>query len=64
MVAGEPIELRFELDGTSADDQNSGEGAAEVMVMAPGRNWHWRGHALPVGADRFSLSLTLREPGS
>ena len=64
MVAGEPIELRFELGGTSADDRRTGEGSAEVMVMAPGRNWHWRGHALPVDGDRFALSLTLPKPGS
>lgn len=64
MIAGEPIELRFHLDGPRRGDRRVDQQPAQVLVMAPGRNWHWRGQALPIEKDRFSLSLVLPEPGS
>ncbi|MGH1481809.1 MAG: hypothetical protein ACRBM6_24270 [Geminicoccales bacterium] len=64
MIAGEPIELRFELE-PSVNDKSLGRDPAEVLIIAPGRNWHWRGHARPIDEGRrFALSLTLPKAGS
>lgn len=69
VTAGTPIDLQFRLeqhDGrpgpgvagdASADD-------AEVMVLQPGSNWHWRGRATPTGDRGFAVSLLLPKPGS
>lgn len=64
VVAGAPIELHFQLKPAAPGRQATvAQPSADVLAIASGRNWHWRGHALPAGDDRFVLSLTLPEPG-
>ncbi len=63
VVAGAPVELRFALESPSASLSASEPRPAEVLAVASGRNWHWRGRASSLGSDRFTLSLTLPEPG-
>ena len=64
ILAGDPVELHFRLDLAAIDDASDDRQAAEVLAMASGRNWHWRGRALPIDGDRYAVSLTLPEPGS
>ncbi|MDH3658895.1 MAG: hypothetical protein OEU92_02515 [Alphaproteobacteria bacterium] len=64
IIAGEPVELRFQLDQAVNDDAAAGRQATEVLAMATGRNWHWRGRATPIEDDRFVLTMVLPEPGS
>jgi hypothetical protein len=63
IIAGAPIELQFKLDPAASGHGAAAGRPADVLAMASGRNWHWRGRAAPLGADRFSVSLTLPEPG-
>ena len=63
IVAGAPIELQFRLDPAASDNVAAARRTADVLAMASGRNWHWRGRAAPLGSDRFAVSLTLPEPG-
>lgn len=63
VIAGAPVELRFELEPAAAGSPATERQPAEVLAMASGRNWHWQGRAAPLGGDRFALSLTLPEPG-
>ena len=62
LVAGAPIKLQFRLE-TSAPGHSAARQPVDVLALASGRNWHWRGRAAPLGSDRFSVSLTLPEPG-
>ena len=64
ILAGEPVELRFRLEQPASSEGLTDGQAAEVLVMAPGRNWHWRGRASPMDDDQFVLSLVLPEAGS
>jgi hypothetical protein len=64
ILAGNPVELRFRLDQPVVDDAPNDRQVAEVLAVASGRNWHWRGHAQPIEDDRYAVSLVLPEPGS
>jgi len=64
ILAGEPVELRFRLEQPASSEGLTDGQPAEVLVMAPGRNWYWRGRASPMDDDQFALSLVLPEAGS
>ena len=64
IVAGEPIELHFQLDRRTDSDAQTDHQDAHVLVMAPGRNWHWRGPARRADDGRFLISLVLPAPGN
>lgn len=64
VIAGEAVELRFRLERQGGGDAPGAHSEAEVLVMAPGQNWHWRGQARPLGDDSFRVSLTLPAPGN
>ena len=64
VVAGEAVELQFRLERQGDGDAPGARSEAQVLVMAPGQNWHWRGRARLLGNDSYRVSLTLPAPGN